>query len=380
MWGLYATFLAQILSHILSRTLISYHRQSIEAIETKYFVQEHTSETSSEEGELSEARTQPEIKPYATGKSHMGQTALHRSAFARPHRGKNDWLRARRTTNFLVTALVLCSSALLVAGCVLPVYSTRLRGIVSVIQELGRDYVRPREQHNVFTMIYALLVQAKFLGRAKYTLGLVSFATFTVISVIIAPLLLLAALAIRWFYPIPPSLNSRLRAGIEILLSIQCIEVFIASAIVCALQIDDLSFYLVNDYCSIFDTLFSGLARYGIIDWEDTQCVMMLGYVEYASILLLVSALLIYWLALFVNGADHQKKIEHTIVAQMIPSVCLAEDESRSSATMIEKIHQLPVLFTDRFRCLLQTDVESVETPVFTSPGPTSLPSLDPNA
>jgi hypothetical protein len=260
------------------------------------------------------------------------------------------------------------------------VYSTRLRGIVSVIQELGRDYVRPRERHNVFTIIYALLVQAKFLGRAKHTLGLVSFATFTVISVVIAPLLLLAALAIRWFYPIPPSLNSRLRAGIEILLSIQCIEVFLVSAIVCALQIDDLSYYLINDYCSVYDALFSGLARYGIIDWEDTQCIMMLGYVEYASILLLVSVLLIYWLALFVNGAEHQKKIEDTIIAQMIPAVSLAEDENRSSASMIKKIHQIPVLFTDRFRCLLQTDVESVATSMFTSPGPKTLPSLDPNA
>ena len=292
-----------------------------------------------------------DVEEEATNERSVARAALCSNSFAVVDHGEFAWLQVPRMTNVVTLLFGFFGGVLIIIGCIVPTFSSEVRGIITIVDESGRSFA---QSHGVFSIIDTLRGQIEFLGNSRDTVGLILLILFTIFGVLVIPLLLISALLVQWFYPLQRKWRARLDTCIEAMLSVEYIEVYLLSAIICALQLDDLSFFLVNDYCAAFNGFFAAMAKWGVIDWDDAQCLMISGSLDLGSVFLLCSVIGLLVLAFFVQQATKQKMAEDEMaarVAQWTADVALKNAEPVSH---LEDIREIPILFTDRFRWCLR--------------------------
>jgi Paraquat-inducible protein A len=384
LWGLYANMIAQLVSQISSHFIIHYHRQVANAATRRVEAKQRFSEVGSTMECTQEQPT--DIDEQFTGASDDASVDLRSSSepddsekrtlcnheFTRPHRGETSKLQARSWVSLAFVFLCVTTVTLLLVGCILPSYSFDYLGLVGVAVESGMDFEEAKVYLGVISTAQLLMDQARFLGTAKDTIGLLSISIVLVLTSMIVPIAQVFTLLVEWLVPVRRVAANRLRVAIEVLQAWQYVEVFLLSVIVAVWQIGDVSTFLVNDYCGGLSSTFSALVSSGILDPADAQCFRSQASIEPASYVLIAAAIVLIMLTNFVSRATIQRLREDTergLQLQAGTTLSLenggGDDDNNSSSNNnnnnnnnndlppVERLANIPVLFTDQYRWLL---------------------------
>jgi hypothetical protein len=232
--GLYANFIAQVVSQISSHFIIHYHDKVVRDAKKRQtaahkMARQQTRGTDVNPSESSQNMEQAVDQEQVQAASQEVEESLAQHAYARPHRGENERLVARSlTTPFLVITGVLLG-LLMVLGCALPSFSLELFGIVAVFVEAGQRFNEAAVDFSLFSMMKMLVNQADFTNKTADYIGLGLFAALLLVTVMIVPLLQTALLLYHWLCPMTRTRRKRVIIANEMLQAWQYSEVFALS-------------------------------------------------------------------------------------------------------------------------------------------------------
>lgn len=228
--GLYANFIAQIVSQVSSHFIIHYHgktiKETMSSLRQPHDGRANTRMTGEETGNESLSSTSSESTP-------LNPVSLSTTSFRRPHRGDN---KALVTRPFVSPLLVLTGAVIVsfvVAGCILPSFSADVMGFFGIAIELGKG---PNEEavteYSLFQMIEILFKQANYSGEVGDYIGLGALCALLVATVFIIPVLQTALLLYCWLAPMNQTRRKRLVLVNDIMQAWQYTEVYALSVVV----------------------------------------------------------------------------------------------------------------------------------------------------
>eukprot|EP00536_Pseudo-nitzschia_multiseries_P018323 jgi/Psemu1/321305/estExt_fgenesh1_pm.C_23840001 len=345
LWGLYANLIAQLVSQISSHFIIHYHRKIVSKAHDSYL----------------HITTDHSLQLTADNTNQKVQLRVHQ--FGRPHRGEDEKLIVRSWTSSILIFVVVCTSACIIAGSILPSFSIEVFGLLGIAVEAGQEFREANTNHSVFTVIKLLFDEAHFLDTANDFVGLGSFSVIFVLTVLLIPLIQSVTLLGQWFVPMTMKHRRKMFVLNEILEAWQYAEVYIISIFVASLQLGPISSFMVNSYCGSLDGFFSELVFYGILKSEDAQCFSVESSIEDGFFILEVGAILLALVNTFVSKAtrqyfrDQDELYKRREIEKYTSSLQIAEEGQETTADDSSKtIRPVPVLFTDTFRWLLRQD------------------------
>lgn len=344
LWGLYANLIAQLVSQISSHFIIHYHRKIAKKAHDSYDKQNGDYlQKASDDGDE--------------------KTVLRTHQFGRPHRGEEEKLGVRSWTNSLLTLLVVCLIAFIIAGCILPSFAVEVFGLIGVAVEAGQEFREAITYHSVFTVIKLLFEEAQFLDTVKDYIGLCSFSVIFAITVLLMPIIQSGVLLLHWFVPMTMQQRRRMSVLNEILQAWQYAEVYIIAIFVASWQLGPISSFMVNSYCGSLDSFFSELVFYGILKTEDAQCFSVKSSIEEGFFILAAGAVLLALVNTFITKATHQyfrdqdEPMRQRQIKEISSRLESAEEGLQADTDLVEStVRPVPVLFTDTFRWLLIQD------------------------
>lgn len=354
LWGLYANMTAQLVSQFSSHLIIHYHRRVEAAGLTAYLANKDSADPKSgDDDEHEEAPSPVRVKSGANGRED--EYALYETRFFRPHRGERA-LSLRRMVHPLIFAVSSVLIGLLLLGYLLPSFSFENLGIVGVAIEFRQNFEQATYDYSISTIAQLFMDQGRFLGTTRDMLGHFSIVALLVTSTLLIPYALIGMILVQLWYPVSGKTRNRLNVAIESLSAWQYVEVYLLSVVVAGWQVGDISEYLVNPYCGSLDSTFAELVYYGILSRDDAQCFRVRSNVEPAVYTFVAAAVLLAFLQSLVTNAVRQVSYQSTTLALQKQHAEVTRDDGKLSEDELrEKVHPVPVLFTDRFRWLLQT-------------------------
>ena len=209
-WGLYANFIAQILSQISSHVIIHYCRKIVSDC-----VKDDQDESLVAQG-TSEKR------------------ALCKHSFDKT--GAKEFV-TRKGVNVAIVLTAVGVVALFCCGCLFDAVSFESFGLLGIAIESGQnmeDAIVPQSFLSIITLIIA---QAKFTGVTSDYIGLLALCAIFTITVFLVPLAQLGLLLWRWFVPMDKKARYRNFLAIETLSAWQYSEVFIFSVVIASWQL-----------------------------------------------------------------------------------------------------------------------------------------------
>lgn len=148
-------------------------------------------------------------------------------------------------------------------------------------------------------------------------------------------------------------------------------DVYVIALLISAWQLGPISKFMVNEYCSDLTNSFTSFVLYGIIDRDDAQCFKVDVKILGGTYAFICSALLLALLNTFVTKAIAQYLMDKS---RSCTTACGRKtisndqnsklgsyweegsfygDNDTTTATIIKRIHPVPVAFTDKFRWFL---------------------------
>lgn len=362
--------MAQIISQISSHFIIHYHRRIVEVALTNVGQDipdigiTGTAIMDEDDNENDNLAIEP--KTFATMASDESMTPdasepiksrLCATAFKRPHRGDTDKLVARRIVSPMLVFLAIFCIVLIIVGCIMPSYSVSAYGIVGVLVESGQKFSAAETSYSVFTTISLLFEQARLTGTIADFIGLGSLSVILLLSVLVVPIAQSLVLLVQWFVPLTRKRRHRLMILLEILQAWQYAEIYLLAIIVGSWQLGPISAFMINPYCSSLKGFFSDLVYYGILKDQDAQCfqtdvqVLPMFYLLFAGTiaLALINSFVMRAITQYVRDSS-SSTLENQLDVDDIEGLNQNEQMEPS------KIHPVPVLFTDRYRWLLQRE------------------------
>lgn len=121
---------------------------------------------------------------------------------------------------------------------------------------------------------------------------------------------------------------------------------------------------MINSYCDSLNETFAQMVYYGILKEEDAQCFRVQSSIEGGSFVLAAGAVLLALLNTFVVKAtvqyfrdtdeleENEKEIDEERC--LMSDYCSNIEVNGSELNTSERIHPVPVVFTDTFRWLLR--------------------------
>lgn len=225
--GLYANFIAQVVSQVSSHFIIHYHGKAIEECMQRLKQPEESNvNTSADGGEVTGNESLSSTR--SSESAPLNPVSLSTAFYRRPHRGDNKAL----TPKPFVTPILLLSGAVIVSfvvtGCILPSFSAEILGFFGIAVELGKKNEALTE-FSLFKMIEILFQQASDAG--DY-IGLGALCTLLVATVFIVPVLQTALLFCNWLAPMSKARRKWVVFVNEILQAWQYTEVYALSVVV----------------------------------------------------------------------------------------------------------------------------------------------------
>jgi hypothetical protein len=357
LWGLYANMTAQLVSQFSSHLIIHYHRKVEAAGLAAYLANKGGSGDPKSSGDEENEESPSAVRLEKGKRANKGEPALYETSFFRPHRGENAL-----SLRFLVHPLIFVASAVLIGllllGYLLPSFSFENLGIVGVAIEFGQNFEQATYDYSISNIAQLFMEQGRFLGTTRDMLGHFSIVALLVASTLLVPYALIATVLVQLWYPVSDTTRNRLNVAIESLSAWQYVEVYLLSVVVAGWQVGDISEFLVNPYCGSLDSTFAELVYYGILSRDDAQCFRVRSNVEPAVYALVAAAVLLAFLQSLVVNAVRQVSYQSTTLALQKQHAEVTRDDGKlSEEELRDKIRPGPVLFTDRFRWLLQAAV-----------------------
>lgn len=210
-WGLYANFVAQMLSQITSHVIIHYHRRVV----TTY-----------------KSACSSGLDRKDDNSSALKERLVEHS-FRTAHVGGSNELTLRPGASNSVLALAAAQFALVVIGCSLPSFSVAKSGLIGLVVDLGQtDATVDQVNYSLFGIINALFEQADFSGRAGDFIGHGCLSLVLLLSIFLVPLVLPCIHMIQWYHPMSRASRHRLSCLVETLQAWQYTEVYLLSVVI----------------------------------------------------------------------------------------------------------------------------------------------------
>lgn len=261
---------------------------------------------------------------------------------------------------------------LIICGCVLPSFSLEVIGLVGVAVQSGQSSEETSTSHNLFSIVKLLSDQASFLGTTSDYVGLVSLAAILIFTVLIAPLLQVLFLMMRWFVPMEKQRKYRNFIFTEALQAWQYMEVYIFAVIVTTWQLGSVSEFMINDYCGGLEDFFISAIYNGLLSESNAQCFRVNADVKIGMWILFSASILLVILNHFVRTASRQEEQDEIGTTSYAIEECISPHarggsiSSGISTSQAEEVsHQIkgidgshylvlpPPLFTDYYQYFL---------------------------
>ena len=281
-YGLYSFCLAVSMSLFLSHVQVVYHRNAV------------TSENAPTAGASSW---------FDIGAEDTTRVSVA-NAFVNAAEGKGgrdeegeDWEKRSAKCTFcaqrlslVVPFLLVSSLALLCYGAYIPSWTFTTHGLVGIAVEFGEDGASVRTQ-SLFSAISQMFLQASltapFWGSG---FGVCVIACIYLAFCFVVPALALLGMMVLWVVPMKLRRAKLSLFLVQILISFSALEVWILGVGVTVLQIKFVSYSVLDRQCYPLKPLFHGLARYDLMQAEDTSCFQIDGKFEWSGIVTLISA------------------------------------------------------------------------------------------
>jgi hypothetical protein len=343
MWGLYANMTAQIVTQLSSHLIIYFHRKDLIAGRAASTKSEH-------------ARGSNDSKDRSTVGSRElegdQECALRECHFFRPHRGQHEPLMFRKSASVLFVGGAVALVALLMTGHLLPSISFEELGLVGIVIEFGQSFKGSGREYSIANIVQLLLDQGRFLGSFPDSLGHFSIVALLFSTTLLFPCILTALVLFQFWLPLNRALRGRFSAITETFLAWQYVDVYLLSVAVASWQVGDISYYFLNPYCENLEGNFSELAWYGILKKEDAQCFELRSDIEPAIYVLIAAVILLSMFTSIVENARRQLEYQPEVLAAT--DGVLDQEVQMETDDLRARIQPVPILFTDRFRWLLQ--------------------------
>lgn len=354
LWGLYANLLAQLVSQISSHVIIHYQRRIYNNARDA-FKEEHQLESAG-------SRDLKRTSSLVSQTSFEGKKVLRKHQFGRPHRGEDEKLIVSSQASYAIIALGLCLTAFVVMGCILPSFSLDILGLIGVAVESGQEFEDAITYHSVFTVVQLLMEEAHFLDTPSDVVGLGTLCALFVLTVLVIPVLQSGALVRQWFCPLSLAERSQMSNVTEVLQAWQYTEVYLIAIFVASWQLGPVSEFMINSYCKSLDGFFAQMVYFGLLKVEDAQCFSVKSSIEGGAYILAAGAVCLALLNTIVSKAVTQylyekaqleKRIDDEMSSQQANSLEEAPQNEVVKQSHFDRIHPVPVLFSDTFRWLL---------------------------
>lgn len=384
--GMYAILVGQILSELASKLVLHYHNRTVESFDNQTKSQQdnqilHSSSVNQLEGEvvvdeiessgscLAQAAGDDNYNNHqlVVGKEEQARSssndryALCDSKFTRPHRGDCGKLYIRPVVKYGYA--ILCLSVIIITflGCILPSFSYDISGLLGVALNFGQSQNGEDNStgtNSVFTIVSSLMKTARLLDQGKFFFGLGFIATFLILTVLIIPIMEIVILVIQWLVPMQQGSLLRLQSMLYIMESWQCMEVYFVAVVASAIQVNGISKFFADTYCSTLTSLLRSLVYWGFLDESDDQCISMEATINASSITFVVAVITMFVLKAFAKDGLRHRVQEENNQLLILKSSSTETQQGRNANQMdlkvnIDDLKPLPVHFTDRFRWAL---------------------------
>ncbi|GAX09566.1 hypothetical protein FisN_16Lh261 [Fistulifera solaris] len=289
LWGTYATFLGQLISHIIAGAILDFHHLSLRDAQSK-IKGPGTVPTLDGREDLSSNRDEEEIQDEGhhhdvSASDEKKREDMHRressclatTLFTSGTPSGNKRIAVRPLGQKLLLTMAVVSVVLSCAGSVMTSYYSNVEGILNDIMALEHVILKMTTDHSVFSVMGVLLDQAASLNQPLQYLGHGLMLWYLLFGVVFAPVFLISVLLVQWLLPLTDATRRKLDLVIQRVLSWQATEIYIVATIAGAWQMDDLAYYMTSSMCWAFDPLIEFMAQNGWI--SHAQCFGVQGNV-----------------------------------------------------------------------------------------------------
>lgn len=362
-WGLYSTLLAQLLSHVNSRLLLHYHQKAIVVTRQQLGETKRTTIPGTTEITDGESEHFAPVRNRKLFHSHDALTAPSKARYAVFRTVEPTWLRVRSSTNISIVLVFSLFATLVAMGLFTALFHSEIHGMLTALREMNDVSMNSSSEHSFASILVGLANEARSHGEIKQYFGLFTLIVFTFVSVILVPVIMGFLLLVLWFFPMGRSSSRRLYEILNMLFSLQYLDVFVFSALMFAASIDDISYYMLYRYCNAIQSIIQAMANSGILSWEHARCFSVEGDVENGIIHLMIAVIIIYSLSAFVSEAYQQlygdEKSIDTAGKDGNDSDGFNDTRTTWTESELFKVDLLPIQFTDKFRMCLRKENKS---------------------
>jgi len=340
-WGLYSVLIAQIISLFSSHFVTACHRHVVQFFEKNYDNHLRSSRiivTPSDPNFRSKRRLSNLLAAASDSKSSLGMNSVTNNISDSSITSIKMWSSIRQTWSVQLNAnegvslknyvfflegdmprrrakfrkatsiiIVLLSGVvviLVIAGCMLPLFSIKFSGLFGITINLNMS-------KNGLTLHYSLLEFAKALidisdplNTVHDVVGLSVVAVLIIIGTFILPLVHVLILLLMWFRPMPIEIKKRYFIALEVVNSLQIMDVFLLAIVLATSKVSGLA-KSINKKCmeSNFDAITVSLVQAGFLSSENAECLKISGEVDAGTICLLLATMGLLCLSHFVQLA-----------------------------------------------------------------------------
>jgi len=265
----------------------------------------------------------------------------------------SEHFRVRSGANLVVGLVGIASIGLIVAGCVLPVLSVEATGLFAQLKDVGSV---ESFDLSLITIMKRLVNDAVFLGDGVTIFGIWMLSIFTVLTVLVMPILCVCGLLVQWFYPLTAQNRKVVAFLTSRFHSWQYAEIFLICAVGvgATLQLSELLESMIGRLCEGIGAILITVIQTGLLPaGEDLSCYVVTPYIGIGSLLLIFGVFCVAMLHNFVTSAAKQVKSADAMLRT--PKSSTKRNIATSSFTeedTQEKIKQIDspkAEFSDRF-------------------------------
>lgn len=214
-----------------------------------------------------------------------------------------------KVQTILITLLPLMALAVMIVGAIVPTWTFHVRGMIGLVAEFGEESSTVRT-YSFYSAIVQLIEQSSITTPALSSFGvLLIMFVYSAFSFFI-PCIHLLVLFLLFSVPMKLINMKRLHFITHILSSFSALEVWILATIVTVLQIQFVSYSVLDAQCSNLLPTFQTFANYGFIDVKDANCFTIDGNFHWEGMILLPLSVIFSYLSQILIMKDSQNVIK----------------------------------------------------------------------
>jgi len=276
-YGLYSFCFAVVLSLVLSHAQVIYHLNAVTADAMIESQGRGTTDT------VPTGLGATTVSWLDVGSNDTELESVAENARAYEHeanRGNSNimrWLQCRaaaRKRTWFVALAVAVALALMLVGATVPCWTFTTAGVAGLIAEVGEkgSTVRP---YSMFSAFIQLVDQSTMGG--QLAIGTLFITLVYILFAFVVPLVHMITLLFLWYRRLTLGGLKRLFLATQVLSAFSALEVWVLGTVFTILQIQYISYEVLDEQCTGLKPAFEALVNFGFIAPDDGNCFQING-------------------------------------------------------------------------------------------------------